>query len=183
MKQLYVYKILFSCLIIISSQTVKSQTASSIERKVTSLDIGLFGSWFNYERQLAGSLTLNAEVGLDAEFGPGYYLFVPTLRLEPRYYYNFNKRVTQQKRTSNNSANFLSILVLHYSDLFKISNRDNFSTTPSTSIFAKWGLRRSLGEHIDFEFATGAFLNAKESLNDQPLVYFLLLDVRVGYIF
>ena len=46
--------------------------------------MGLLGTWLNYERQLAGFLTLNSEIGIAGEFGKNYYLFVPTLRIEPR---------------------------------------------------------------------------------------------------
>jgi len=150
---------------------------------MVTLDIGLLRTWLNYERQLTGFLTLNSEIGIDGELGKNYYLFVPTLRIEPRYYYSFNKRVTKNKRTINNSANFISVMVLHYSDLFELSNRDNSSLTPSTSVLAKWGLRRSISEQFDFEFATGVFLSTTESPSEQPLVYYLLIDVRVGYVF
>lgn len=82
-------------------------------------------------------------------------VFNPNLRLEPRYYYNLEKREKKEKDISNNSGKFLSIAINYRPDIVVFSNNKNLGTVASYSIVPKWGIRRSLGRNFNYEAGLG----------------------------
>jgi hypothetical protein len=70
------------------------------------------GGLLNNESKLSNSIALRSEIGIEHDFtlgshydGAGFIL-QPVLTVEPRYYYNLEKRNTQGKKTGN-SGNYL----------------------------------------------------------------------------
>ena len=102
---------IISILIIMSffapAQNEKTQNVHSI--RVTFLGLS-----YAYEQSISRQSTVNFEFMVAAGFGSNfmigdYWLIVPKMRVEPRYYYNYNRRNEKMKKTINNSANYLSL--------------------------------------------------------------------------
>lgn len=124
------------------------------------LKAGLIGGWVSYEKAINESFTLNSEIGYEGGFLKGSndkvdYVFTTIFSLEPRYYYNFNKRQEKGKNTNNNSANYISSEIFYVPDLLSSTNRENLDVNKSFGIIPKYGLRRSISKNLIFEFAIG----------------------------
>lgn len=164
--------------------TFSQDNKMSMNKEIASIDIGFLGIWINYERHLDGLFTFKSAAGLEGGFGQGfisegksYFAFTPTIRTEPRYYYNFNRRVKLEKKTSYNSANYFALTAIYFPNLFTISNVSGIEFKSGISLVPKWGMQRTIGQRFNFQFAVGggAFLS-----KDKPQV-FLGLDLRFGY--
>lgn len=108
-----------------------------------------------------------------------YWLIVPIMQVEPRYYYNIVTRYDKGRRTINNSANYLSISA-NYQFGASIGRSSNVSSQNTFSLIPKWGIKRTIGNHFIFEFATG--LGAYTSGGNQWRVT-PGLDLKFGYSF
>ncbi len=151
-----------------------------------SVEAGLIGVWINYEKTLSDKFTLNTEFGYAGGILKGTnghsldYLFTTIFSLEPRYYYNFNKRLEKEKNITNNSANYLAIDFSYVPDWFTETNRQGASITSSTNIIPKWGFRRNIIQNLNFDFATGLGYSSA-SHRDYNLQ--IALDIRLSYSF
>jgi len=90
MKKLY----LFCTLLLV--QLINAQDPAT-EKSIFSGQVGLFGAWINHEARLSNQFTLKTEVGLDVfarQTNDDFSLdaLAPVLTLEPRWYYNLEKR-------------------------------------------------------------------------------------------
>lgn len=174
--------------------TANAQTAS-VEKSVFGVQTGFLGLWVNHEAKLTNSIALHSEIGLDAEmwyhkdsfyedFG---FVASPVLTLEPRWYYNLNRRVNKSKKIENNSGNYISLKTMYHPDWFLISSHDNVNIVSDLTVVPTYGLRRHIGQHFNFEFSTGIGYqyvfakNAGYSKNEENVV--LHLNLRVGYTF
>ncbi|MDG3580999.1 hypothetical protein [Galbibacter pacificus] len=94
-------------------------------------------------------------------FGSSYeedgFAMVPSIALEPRYYYNFEKRETKGKRIHHNVANVEAVETI--------------------SFIPKWGIRRNIGQHFNYQVGVGEgyYIDAYDSG--------LAMDIhlRIGY--
>lgn len=186
-------KIAFLTLLIISiSQIIHAQTAS-VEKSVFGSQIGFLGVWVLNEIKLTNKIALRTEIGLDADIfsGNNYpktgYFLVPAITLEPRWYYNINKRVRKSRNIAGNSGNFISLKSTYHPDVIVISNYDNIDFINDFSIVPTWGIRRQLGQHFNYETGIGIgyihFFNPNNVSfkNDADAV--LNLHLRLGYRF
>ncbi len=150
-----------------------------------SIKAGLIGGWVSFEKAISENFTINTEIGYEGGFLKGTdnkvdYIFTSIISAEPRYYYNFNKRIEKGKKTLNNSANYLSAELFYIPDLLTSSNRTNVTVNKSFGIIPKWGLRRSLSEKLNFEFALGiGYAWGENNINGLTST----LDLRFGYSF
>ena len=180
-------KISFTILLAgISILTFSQEKETTLKKEIISVDIGFLGTWINYERHLKGLFTLKSQLGLEGGFGTSdiigvntYFAFIPTIRAEPRYYYNFNRRVIKEKKTLFNSADYFAVTVAYYPDLFIIANVPDLSFESGVYLIPKWGMQRTIGQRINFQFAFGAGVffgkfNTGSSFG---------LDIRFGYNF
>ena len=107
--------------------------------------------------------------------------FIPNIRVEPRWYYNLEKRVRKGRSVSKNSGNFLALNINYNPDWFIISNQDNISVISTLSFVPKWGIKRTVGNHFTYEtgFGIGKFfvLNNFEVENTVAVD----LHLRIGY--
>ena len=74
-----------------------AQKNNNSSEDIFGIKIGLIGGWLNYEKSLSEKITLNTEIGYEGGFLKGTdnkidYIFTTTFSIEPRYYYNFEKR-------------------------------------------------------------------------------------------
>jgi hypothetical protein len=118
-------KIIFTIFFAALSQLAFSQDKeTSLKKDIISADIGLLIVGINYERHLGGLFTLKSELGLGFGFSWGqdiinggtYYVYVltPVVIAEPRYYYNFNRRVEKGKKTSYNASNYFAMTTRYF---------------------------------------------------------------------
>lgn len=165
---------------------------TSVEKSIFGIQTGLFGVWGHNEFRMSDTFAFRSEIGLDAGvWGGSYYedsgfLLTPLLAIEPRWYYNMNKRKSKDKRIDGNSGNFLALRVNYHPDWFIISNQD-IDIVSDISVIPTWGLRRNLGEHFNFETGAGIGYiyyfakNAGYAENEGEVAINILL--KIGYKF
>ena len=185
-------KILFSLIFCAVSLIATAQTAS-VEQSVYGIQTGFFGAWVHNESKLTNSIALRGEIGLDAGYWDNDFydisgfLLTPVITLEPRWYYNLNKRLEKSRRIDGNSGNFISLKTSYHPDWFVISNEEDISIVSNISIIPTWGIRRSIGDHFNFETGLGVGYvyhfgkAAGYSENDSEIA--VNLHLRIGYRF
>jgi hypothetical protein len=133
----------------------------SVEKSIFGAQIGFLGIWLHHEVRLSNKIALRSEIGLDTGLWWGEFYdktgFVagPVLTLEPRWYYNLNKRNRKGRPTNDNSGNFISIKTSYHPDWFVISNYQNVRIVSDISFVPTWGIRRNIGEKFNFEAGIG----------------------------
>ena len=157
---------------------------ASVEKTVFGLQTGFLGLWVHNESRLTNTIALRSEVGLDAGIlltdfeGRSGFLLAPVLTLEPRFYYNLNKRNSKSKDITNNSGNFISVKTSYHPDWFVISDITDHITS-DISFIPTWGIRRNIGTHFNYETGVGIgyrfFSNGSEVVGN--------LHLRIGYVF
>ena len=86
------------------------------------MQTGILGFWASNELKLANSFTLHSEVGLDAGFFGGEmrskntFLLAPVICIEPKWYYNLEKRSSRNKNIKNNGASFVTVSMSYHPD-------------------------------------------------------------------
>jgi len=181
------------CLIaLIHTVTSTYSQESNVEKSIFGTQLGILGVWVHNESRIASKLVLRSEVGFNAGlFGGAFvedgFILAPTITLEPRYYYNIDRRNSKGKSTSNNAANFLSLDINYLPDWFVISDVDNVEILDNISFIPKWGIRRNLGEKFNFEAGVGLgyrFYFSDEAIfkeDQQELA--ADIHLRIGYTF
>ncbi|MFD1293035.1 hypothetical protein ACFQ5N_04215 [Lutibacter holmesii] len=132
----------------------KAQDAS-VEKSVFGIQTGLLGIWAHHEARLSNKFALRSEIGLDSGIHNDDFFMVPGVSLEPKFYYNLNKRVTKSKDITGNSGSFLSLKTSYHPDWFIISKSDNYNVSNQISIVPTWGMRRNIGKHFNYELGIG----------------------------
>lgn len=172
--------------------TVNAQRAS-VERSTNGIQTGLLGIWVHRELKLTNQIALRGEVGLHAGFWEsGFYnskgyVLAPTIIVEPRWYYNLDKRVSKSRNISGNSGNYLSLETQYSPSWFVISNAKNISPIDQISMIPTWGIRRNIGRHLNYETGIGIGLGYTfykgEGYAENELETVLNLHLRIGYRF
>ncbi|RNC86322.1 MAG: hypothetical protein ED556_08490 [Winogradskyella sp.] len=178
------------CLIVFLSKT-KAQEAS-VETSVYGLQIGILGFWAHNEARLSNAIALRSELGVELGYNDsvlasqsGFYGGISII-VEPRWYYNLNRRISKNKRIDGNTGNFISLRVNYHPDVLLFSEIDNLDLISDISIIPSYGLRRSLGQHFNYEFAFGIgyieYLEEYNSIFEESDVG-VNLHLRIGYRF
>jgi len=170
----------------------KAQDAS-VEKSTYGIQIGILGIWAHREVKLTNEIALRAEIGMNAGFFGGSfypkngYFMTPVITVEPRWYYNLDKRISKSKNISGNSGNFLSLQTSYHPNWFVISNYDNVEIADQISIIPTWGIKRNIGKHFTYETGIGIGYryifakNAGYSKNEGETA--ANLHLRIGYRF
>ena len=167
---------------------------STVEKSIFGIQAGFLGVWMNNESRLSPGISLRTEIGFDSEiFGGIFYektgfIMAPVLTLEPRLYYNLEKRNSNSKDIKNNSGNFLGIKISYSPDWFLISNYDDVKIVDQVSVIPKWGIRRTFQTHFNFEAGGGVgyryyFANPAAGYPTGEGEPTLDLHLRIGYRF
>jgi hypothetical protein len=188
---------LFICSFTTQAQTdTIAKTPGTVEALFT-VQAGLVGGYANYEEPLGKQWALRGEVGLDLFYYEAYIyngtslakdkgtFFAPQVTLEPRWYYNIEKRAQKGRHTENNSANYFSLAIKFYPDLFKIGGPDYVNVPDQLSFIPKWGIRRAIAKsNFNYELAFGVgymtYLSDTQFLTSKDDVA-IDLHVRIGY--
>ncbi len=185
-------KILFTLLFFGLTLTAKSQNAS-VEKSTFGIQTGILGIWVHNESKLSNQVVLRSEIGFDSGIWGGTFydktgfLLAPVITLEPRWYYNLNKRLKKERRIDGNSGNFISLKTSFHPDWFVISNYDNLRIVSDISIVPTWGIRRNIGNHFTYETGFGVgyvYYFAKDAgFSENKSDVTVNLHLRIGYKF
>ena len=176
-------------LILIQQFSFAQETeTASVEKSIFGIQTGFFGIWVHNESKLSNEISLRSELGLDAGFVINSYdnstFLVPSIRVEPRWYYNLEKRVAKGKNIKNNSGNFLSLTTTYNPDWFVIPEKTNLNFIGSVSVIPKWAIKRTYGNHFTFETGVGiGYVFFTEDYLDSKGVVGVDLHLRLGYTF
>ena len=187
MKKIFVALAFFGVIFMAKSQTV------SVEKSTFGIQTGYLRIWVHNESKISTQFALRSELGFDTGiFGsdvndPDGFLLAPAITVEPRWYYNLNKREHKSKRIDGNSGNFISLKTTYHPDWFVISNEDNINFISDISIIPTWGIRRNIGTHFNYEVGFGIgyvhyFIKDTILLLDESGSTFNL-HLRIGYAF
>lgn len=163
----------------------------SVEKSVFSIQTGIFGLWVNHELGLGRKIALRTEIGIepftvtDNATDQSDVILSPVLTIEPKWYYNLDRRARKGRNTANNSGNSIGLLMHYNAPLFVIG--DSKILEPNhLAVGAKYNIRRVYGKHFNFEagFAAGALSYVGNDPFYEDGTNFLLdITVRIGYTF
>lgn len=168
-------RLIFAAILLLAATNSFAQVKARKTQKpvLHSIKLGYLGLWYSLENRLAPQTTFNAELGMEE------LDIVPTLRLEPRYYYSLKNRQRKGNNTSNFAAEFIAVSAdIAAGDL---SNETFLNDPLHIVLFPKWGLRRALGQHFIAEFAAGYGLHFGKGVSDFSGEFDF--DLRIGYVF
>ena len=150
------------CFVLVLFFTISSFSQDSIrvEKSIFGVQTGFFGFWTHNESRISDKIALRTELGLDLGFSVGAnrdekFVLIPSVRVEPRWYYNLGKRSDKGKNIKKNSANFLALNTTWNPDFFFISNEENIDVISTLAFIPKWGIKRMYGSHFTFETGIG----------------------------
>jgi len=164
------------------------------EKSTFSGQVGFFGVWINNEARLSHQFTLKSEIGLDvftSRYGDGinFDALAPVITLEPRWYYNLEKRGNKGRNVHNNGGNFLALTTSYHPDWFVITGLEGGLIVPhQLAIVPKWGIKRNFGKsNFNYEAGVGLgynFLFLKQhGFRENEGDVLLDLHLRIGYTF
>ena len=145
----------------------------SVEKSIFGLQVGILSFSAHNEYKLSNKIAFRSEIGFNTTILTNDNNTIvkgfPSLVLEPRLYYNLNKRISKSKNIEGNSGNYFSLKTTYYFG-------DN---TYVQSFIPTWGMRRNLGKHFNYEFGLGI----GSSYIDQKFYLTPYLDFKIGYKF
>jgi hypothetical protein len=167
-------------------QLAGAQT-SSVEKSIYSIETGFLGIWANNESRVSNELSIKSEIGLilgieGCTVCKTEYALAPEFTLEPRWYYNIEKRSTKGKTYKNNSANFATLSFRYYPDWFVISNVQNTSIQNQITIIPKWGIKRTIADS-NFNYELGIGIGKRYYIDSSQWDTTADLLIRIGYTF
>jgi hypothetical protein len=167
------------------AQNIEKTSASTQSNHIA--DAGWIGASYSYEYAFADKFTVSGIAGIagyvsytSSDFFGDYwsYAFHPYMAVEPRYYYNLEKRLHKGKKTDGNAGSFLAAQCGY---IFKPVKKHNvYDDVCGISFAPYWGLRRIWWNHLLFEFQAGLAFGWN-SYNDSKAG--IRLGVRFGYKF
>jgi hypothetical protein len=141
----------------------------------------ILGLSYSYEHPVSPQSVINFELmatgGWSTFMNETAWIIGPSFRVEPRYYYNLKRRFQNDKKTKNNSANYLAFSVDYAPGIGfgKDAEIDQYF------MFApKYGLKRTIGRHFIFELAAGI---GGGIIEDEGISALIVFDLKLGYAF
>lgn len=188
-------KLTFLTLLLLSTSNLFSQE-SDLEKSIWGIQVGINPLGIHNESRLAKDISLRSEIGFGFGFSGNSWAVMPQLMLEPRYYYNLNRRNKKNKQTRNNCGNYLSLNLNYLSGELSVKSED-IEVYPNISVIPMYGLRRNIGQNFNFEFAfgigygwtfkkyTGVDYITKETYTEKQVEQGVSLGLRlaIGYVF
>lgn len=184
MRSIFTLVFLLSCTFLLAQN---SSTENNLE-KLVKLDLGLRGVGITYEPRLSNKMTMELSGGIGGGYDISfqeftyYWNFVdPALYIivNPKYYYNRNKRITKGKSTALNAGNYIG-LAIKYTSRGMAENTDVWD---ALLFNAHWGLQRNIGKRWTFNTHAGVgyAIDATDLSNSSGTVY-PALDIRFAYV-
>ncbi|MDI9336833.1 MAG: hypothetical protein QM539_00240 [Alphaproteobacteria bacterium] len=168
--------LLLSSILFTSFQCLSQEAGKNDIENVSKITFPDFG--FSYELRIAkfqslvGKVSLSPYVflALSTMFGNNSSISLnPTLSLQYRKYYNFDKRHKKQKRTDFNNLNYISPIIMSRYSSNSLIFPDGFSSNNTNKRYSYedfrntigflWGLQRNYQKRFSFDFSAGLGIN------------------------
>jgi hypothetical protein len=190
MKRIFIAALML-CATVTRAQDSEAATAT-VEKSIFNVQTGFLGLYVNNEYGLSSHIALRTEAGLEAGFtarpDDSEWAIAPMLNLEPRYYYNIEKRAGKGHNVSGNAASFVTISARLNPGLLVYSTQENAKMATTLTFVPKWGIRRNIG-NSNFNYEVGIGIgyytllgNDKKYYDDKEGIA-LDLHLRIGYRF
>lgn len=147
-------------LILMSITTSWGQDEVSVNKNLFKLNILAPG--IVYEAGLGQKVTLNSELNMgvgysyDSFSGSQWFLF-PFIDEQVRYYYNLEKRANKEKRTANNSGNYVAFGSTYFFE--SINKNEAISNLDGLTLSTVWGLQRTYKRNFNSNLGLGVGYN------------------------
>jgi hypothetical protein len=182
---------IFTTILLVSFFPVFAQDVNTKHQlqNLTKLDLGLRGIGFTFEPRLGNKLSMDLSAGLGGGYNisagnfeynwnflqPAVYVIV-----NPKFYYNLDKRIEKGKKTGLNAGNYLG-LVIKYTSKGLGENPDVWD---ALLFNLHWGIQRQVGKRWTFNTHAGIgyAVDATDLSNSSGTVY-PALDLRFAYVF
>ena len=170
------------------STTIEAQNRT-VEKSIFGVQLGIIELDFYNEARLADKVALRSEISLYSGIWGGTwypstgYVIFPTIMLQPKYYYNIEKRAINGKNTKNNSANYFGLKIRFTPDLFVISNYDDVFMYNQIQFVPTYGIRRNFGKKFNYEFNAGLGYGTTMGYDYNTAGAVLDIGIKIGYDF
>jgi len=181
-------KATLTAFVLLFTSLVLNAQDATVEKSIYGIQAGL-GIWGNNELRLTDKTVLRSEIGFDAAVWGGQYydntgfLLTPVLSVEPRKYYNLNKRAGKGRVIEDNNGNFISLKVAYRPDWFVISNED-VNIVSDISFIPYWGIRRNLSNSFNYEVGIGMgvihYFAENAGFVEDDTDFIVALHLRIG---
>jgi len=172
------------------SALVKGESASVSENlvKVETLFPNLLG--VSYEKKIKKDISIYSMVGILGHYGGGsipqatygvssYYVLIPQITVQPRFYHNLSKRAASDKNANFNSANYVGFSARVYDEGLFISNAENFPKGPVTfDLMLSYGLQRNFFNRLNIDMA----IQPGVEFSSRGPMAFLGINLQLGFI-
>ena len=152
-------KITFIFLSFLLFQISKAQDSVSVEKSLIGTSVSPLGSLsFDYEVKLSKEWTLLSNIGFSYDYdkennssnSKGYSLR-PFLVLEPRWYYNIDRRSKLSKNIKFNTGNYWSLDIKYSPKSVLATNQFYYEFSNAVYFLPSYGLRRTISKNIYFD--------------------------------
>ncbi len=150
----------------------------SQQKNLFEVGIDIVGADFSYERNLSNKFSVRSCLGYNGSIyrtsgrtvdgKKNVFVLQPNIKIQPRFYYNKQKRVLKDRNTNFNSADFLSVNLEYLTSELNISNAGYYEPEIFT-VGLGWNLRRNIkNTKFIYELSTGLnyFYNTNEVYKD-----------------
>ena len=169
--------------------SIPSLAQIKLEKNIAGLNIDFIGLHLSYETRIKDKISVRSEAGLNYSIQYGYEFMLPFISVQPRWYYNLDKRGKLNKRgkrgaksknTRGNSGNFIALYTIYFPASSLLEK--NIQSNHSFGFLPAWGIRRQFWEKFSFEFILGYFIGG-ENTDSNALERFYPIKLSVGYNF
>jgi hypothetical protein len=186
-RTMIVLLLVFSVVVGYSQETQETQETqkASVEKSVFGIQFGVLGLWAHHELKISNQVALRSEIGIEVGLwlndtgSKNFQTSLPSLALEPRWYYNLNKRANQDKRIDGNSGNYISLRATYYFYDYSDTDKHNIN---QPWLVPTWGIRRNIGNHFNYEAGAGIGLGFGYD-NERRLTLTPYVNLKIGYRF
>lgn len=189
MKRILCISALILCATVTRAQDAPTAT---VEKSIFNVQPGFLGVYANNEYGLSSHIALRTEVGLEAGFSirpdDSEWAILPVVNLEPRWYYNIEKRAGKGRNVSGNAASFVALSTRFNPDAIIYSTNGEIEMAASLAFIPKWGIRRNIGQS-NFNYEAGIGIGYYTLLGDDKKHYeekegvAVDLHLRIGHRF
>ena len=145
----FITTVTLSFIVLIS---INAQEAS-VEKSVFGFQLGTNPWNIYYDAKLADKISLHTEIGLGGEYywhsSKDAYMFQPNIIVEPRYYYNLERRVSKGKKIAGNTGNYLGMMFDYIPDVYL--NKNTYSRWTGVVAMPSYGIQRRVGKWFEYE--------------------------------
>jgi len=185
-------KIIFLSMLFMAPTFLFSQEPTP-QKSFGGLQLGMFnrsiGILYYHEQKMNKDFFLRTEAGIKSGFSNKHTTLGAGFSIQPRWYYNTEKRQALGKKTAGNSANFLGLNTFFtlpnylYLQKGQESRFLAYDYNKALRFSADWGIRRRPHKSFNWELGAGlgyAYYFIPELRENNPPL-FINLNLRVGF--